>query len=108
MRVTCEKLISPIGCLVIPPSHCAAPSHCAEAQGAKDASWFWPNPCPRIRRTTSRRSAAQWTTAPSIPHPKLEAAGYPDADAFASDTCGSKRLIASNAVTYSPESDNSK
>ena len=41
-------------------------------------------------------------------HSKLEAAGYPDADAFASDTCGSKRLIASNAVTYSPESDNSK
>ena len=39
-------------------------------------------------------------------HSKLEAAGYPDADAFASDTCGSKRLIASNAVTYSPEADN--
>ena len=43
------------------------------------------------------------------PFRKLEAAGYPDgADAFASDTCGSKRLIASNAVTYSPESHNSK
>ena len=33
---------------------------------------------------------------------KLEAAGYPDADAFASDV----RLVASNAVTYSPEADN--
>ena len=33
---------------------------------------------------------------------KLEAAGYPDADAFASDV----RLVTSNAVTYSPEADN--
>ena len=33
---------------------------------------------------------------------KLEAGGYPDADAFAADV----RLVASNAVTYSPEPDN--
>ena len=66
----------------------------------KDASWF-AEPVPKDTEDyfTTISSPMDYGSIQS----KLEAAGYPDADAFASDV----RLVTSNAVTYSPEADNS-
>ena len=76
--------------------------------------------CALILGVLMKRKDADWFEKPvpqdtdgyyeMISHPmdygtiktKLEAGDYPDADAFASDV----RLVASNAVTYSPEADN--
>ena len=65
----------------------------------KDASWF-AEPVPKDTEDyfTTISSPMDYGSIQS----KLEAAGYPDADAFASDV----RLVTSNAVTYSPEADN--
>ena len=76
---------------------------CALILGAllkrKDASWF-AEPVPKDTEDyfTTISSPMDYGSIQS----KLEAAGYPDADAFASDV----RLVTSNAVTYSPEADN--
>jgi len=76
---------------------------CALILGAllkrKDASWF-AEPVPKDTEGyfTTISSPMDYGSIQS----KLEAAGYPDADAFASDV----RLVTSNAVTYSPEADN--
>ena len=80
-----------------------AMTRCAQILGVlmkrKDAYWF-AEPVPQDTEGYFEMISSPMDYG-SI-QTKLEAAGYPDADAFASDV----RLVASNAVTYSPEADN--